>query len=302
MSSSDARRQFADQGFLCLPGLLTEGEVKAYVGHLERLSGRSREWFAQRRRGWLPGGLKDAWTRPDGVSRHREFWPLLFHDRLLEAVHDALGEEACFLQHTDLHVGFSALTWHRDSVHRRFGEGEDWDETAEPYRLLRVGLYLQGAAEAQFALGLVPGSHRVGRIRDVEQRRLDRSARLAGQVRAWLTRRDLAAARAHWVTTGAGDAILFDPRILHAGTRTRGPKYSVFFAYGVPGAHFDRHYTYYRHLRSDLGYSTLAPDLVQRLREAGLFAGQRPPARELKGAWQPPALQQRLARPFRPRA
>jgi len=295
--------QFRARGYVVRPGLLHPDEIALYRARLERLSGRSAEWFARRSRSWLPGGLRDAWTMPDGVTRTPEFWPLLFHERILDAVRAVIGPEARFLQHTDLHVGFSALAWHRDNVNRRFGEGPDWDEAGTPYRLVRVGLYLQGAQEAGFSLGLVPGSHRhpcetgdAGRLAALAEQ-----TGLLRQACGWLTGHDALSPDASWVVTEPGDAILFDPRILHAGSAISGPKYSMFVAYGVPGPHFDRHYLYYRHVRTDLGYQEAPSQLRERLGLAGLAPA--PPAQQgpVASAWSPSTLQRRLARPFRSR-
>src|SRR5262249_1182428 len=93
--------QFRERGYVVRPGLLDPAEVSHYRAHLGRLSGRSSEWFARRRAGWLPGGLRDAWTLPDGVTRTPEFWPLLFHVPLLDAVRAVIGRDARYLQHTD---------------------------------------------------------------------------------------------------------------------------------------------------------------------------------------------------------
>lgn len=100
-----------------------------------------------------------------------------------QVVKGLLGPGIRFLQHTDLHVGFSSFNWHRDSAHRRYGKGPDWDETEEA---------------------------------------------------------------------------------------ARGPKYSVFLAYGIPNGHFARHRDYYRHARPDLRYGAIPAELKERLRAAGL--------------------------------
>jgi hypothetical protein len=188
-------------------------------------------------------------------------------------VRDVLSPEARFLQHTDLHVGFSALNWHRDSVNRALGKGGDWDESEEPYRLARVGFYFQSHAESRFALGLVPGSHRRDGVLD-EAGLADLERRTAPwrQAVALALGQDLLAGRVEWVPAEPGDVIVFDPRVLHSGSFIQGPKYSAFLAYGVPGRHYVRHLHDYRHVRAELGYATLSPELVARLRSASLYA------------------------------
>src|SRR5262249_38688726 len=117
-----------------------------------------------------------GWTAPDGLTQQRSFWPLIFTPRLLKIVHELLGPDVRFLQHTDLHVGFSSYNWHRDSVSRRLGAGRDWDET-EPYRIVRVGFYLQPRNASSFRLGLLPGTHRLPSSSEMQDRlRLEKLA------------------------------------------------------------------------------------------------------------------------------
>src|SRR5579859_7246521 len=138
-------RQFAEDGFVVVRGLLAPSEIAHYVAHLQRLAGST-----------------EPWTEPDGVNRHPEFWPIIFNTRLLEAVREIFGGGVRYLPHADLHVGFSSFSWHRDSVTRGYGHGADWEETDVPYRIARVGIYLQRFDESQFRIGFVRGSHRSG--------------------------------------------------------------------------------------------------------------------------------------------
>jgi hypothetical protein len=272
---SERAREFRERGFVVAKGLVPPDAVEALTGHLERLSGRTRASFEDFRVGGklLKRGVYRGWTLPDGVSKTREFWELVFLPGLLDVVREVLSPGARFLQHTDLHVGFSAVNWHRDSVNRGLASSGDWDESEEPYRLARVGFYLQSHAESRFALGLVPGSHRHGGALDeAGLADLERRTTPWRQAVSLALGSDPVAGRAEWVPAESGDAIVFDPRIVHSGSFIQGPKYSAFLAYGVPGRHFARHLHYYRHVRSELGYEALSPDLVARLRTAGLFA------------------------------
>src|SRR5262249_3489594 len=120
------REEFAEDGFTVIRGLLDAPQADGFAARLRAL-----------------GGKTERWAEPAGVNRQPRFWPLIFDDRLLTTVREALGPSVRYLPHTDLHVGFSSFSWHRDSVTRRFGDGADWDETSAPYRLARVGIYLQ---------------------------------------------------------------------------------------------------------------------------------------------------------------
>jgi hypothetical protein len=291
--------QFRRDGFVVVPRLLEPAEVEEWTARLETVSGLRRHDFARRNAvGLKRRGLVGAWTMPDGVSRTRDFWPLVFHDRLVSAARELLGPAACFLQHTDLHVGFSAMGWHRDNVNRAFRQGRDWDETHEPYRIVRAGIYLQSHEESSFRLGVVPGTHRPGPV-TAERRQIESSTGWWGRLRG-IFADDPMESSALWLKVAAGDCVLFDPRLLHSGTPFDGPKYSFFLAYGVPNAHFQRHRAYYRHRRPDLGYRNLDAELVTLLQNAGLQAPEPPPgSTEGPTAFRPSRLETTLARRLR---
>ena len=59
-----------------------------------------------------------------------------------------------FLQHNDIHFGFSSFAWHRDSVNRKHGDFPDWEEDKEEYQCVRVGYYFQEES-AGFKLGMI---------------------------------------------------------------------------------------------------------------------------------------------------
>src|SRR5262249_36915488 len=137
--------EFHKKGYILVKDLLSEATIAQMVRSLDTLSGK------QRRIG--------GWTFPDGVTQSPCFWPLIFSEKLIAIVTELIGSNIRYLQHNDLHVGFSSFSWHRDSVSRRLEDGPDWDES-EPYRIVRIGVYLQPRGTSSFQLGFVPGSHR----------------------------------------------------------------------------------------------------------------------------------------------
>ena len=106
---------------------------------------------------------------------------------------------------------------------------------------------------------------------------------------------------AEWLAPAAGDAVLFDPRVLHTGSRNRGDKYSIFLAYGVPNGHYFDHAIYYRFLRPDLGYQPMDTDLVHRLQTAELYQKVERTEGKISGASVPGFLQSIIARHIRHR-
>jgi hypothetical protein len=273
--------RFAEDGFVVLRGLLTPSDVAFYIAQLQALAGAS-----------------DRWTEPDGVNRHAQFWPIIFNNRLLAALREIFGPVVRYLPHTDLHVGFSSFSWHRDCVTRSFGDGADWDETTVAYRIARVGIYLQRFDESQFKIGFVTGSHRARGLAPERQRRIQSRTSAAANVLSGLSGLDLLGKDAEWVAPDQGDCIIFDPRILHTGSRFLGRKYSIFIAYGVENLHFRNHWHYYLRLRSDLGYSKVPPALAARLEAADLLAREPPDDLTIDRAWIPSPAYVSLARRF----
>jgi hypothetical protein len=274
--------RFVEDGFAIVRGVLSPSEVARYVGRLRELAGAAA-----------------CWTEPDGVSRHAEFWPIIFDERVLSNVRDIFGPAVRYLPHTDLHVGFSSFSWHRDSVARRFGDGADWRESDATYQIARVGIYLQRFDESGFRIGFVKGSHRFTGLTGARRRRVERRTSTAANILAGLSGVDFLGADAEWIAPDAGDCVIFDPRVLHTGSRFRGRKYSIFLAYGVENAHFQNHWHYYLRLRRDLGYSTVSPALADRLQAAGLLAHEPPLDLTLDRAWIPSAAYVSVARRFK---
>lgn len=281
--STSISEQFRRDGFIVLRGLVEQQEVAFYIARLQQLAGG-----------------KERWTEPDGVNRHPEFWPILFTERLLSSLRDIFGHDVRYLPHNDLHLGFSSFSWHRDSVNRDAGRGPDWDERQEPYQIARVGIYLQRFDESQFKLGVITGSHRHGGVRATEEtRRVHRRTSAMAKIFSGLSGIDLIGSDAEWIATEPGDCVIFDPRILHTGSKFHGVKYSIFVAYGVESSHFRNHWHYYVNLRKDLGYSKVDPALADRLRAADLLADEPRPDLIIESAWLPSPTYTYVARQFK---
>ena len=288
------RREIDTTGYTIVRGLLTPDEVDYYIGRMEAVSGITRSGMMQGGEAWKGTGRGSggpSWTLPDGLVKSRDFWPVVINERLVNIVRNVVDPNVRFLQHNDIHVGFSAISWHRDSVNREFGVGSDWDESQEPYKLVRCGIYLQTFAESNSRLGFIPGSHRppTGPVSGATKRK-ERWLKWLGAANYLSPKIQMAISNADWIPTEPGDCVIFDPRTIHSGSYITGPKYSVFVAYGVENKHFFNHYNYYRNVRSELGYGDLDPDFVQLLREHELYPEQTPTFDFVEGAWVPSGI------------
>ena len=272
ISCMNWKEEFEQKGYVVLRGAMSQAAVKHYVDAIDDLKVNYK---------------KRTWTIPDGVIQHPDFWPVIYNEETLKVVRAILGDQAKFLQHDDIHFGFSSFAWHRDSVNRKFGEFPDWAESEEPYKVLRVGYYFQ-SADGGFRLGMIPGSHRPhvhydkSKLRRIEQKITD-FANITAKASGISHLSD----DSEWIATQPGDAVIFDPRTIHTGSKFDGDKYSVFVAYGQVNQHYQEHYQYYRYLRKDLKYQALHPELIELLQSKHLFGGEGQTMDQIDGAWIP---------------
>jgi hypothetical protein len=289
---TDLQQQFETRGYVVLRGLLSVEEAAHYRAEIQKLSGVGDSDYGKR-----------LFECPDGISKNRQFWPLIDHPKLIRVIRELLGPTACYTQHSDIHAHRGGLSWHRDSACRSFGVGPDWDESKAPYQVVRVAIYLQTYAESHSSLGVIPGSHRhedtltgaeaafwrrLIALREIATSRwvrLIRGEPLPHEMRM----RKVIRTRPRvgrlpwpppqgpvWVRTEPGDCVIFDQRLYHSASSLSGPKYAAYLSYGPDNSHAHNHWVYYRRLRRDLNYGQMEPDLAARLDRDGLL--MEPPA------------------------
>jgi hypothetical protein len=301
---SNLKQQLTDRGYVVLRGLLSPEEADHYRSEIQQLSGVGDADFGKKR-----------FECPDGVSKNRQFWPLINHPKLISSVREMLGPTARYTQHSDLHAHRGGVNWHRDSACRAFGVGPDWDESLEPYQVVRVAIYLQTYAESHSSLGVIPGSHRYEeKVSGAEEKlwwkvialreragskwsTLIRGEPLPHEMRSWNLPGGLIRTRPRagaipwpppqcpvWIQTEPGDCIIFNQRLYHSASPVMGPKYAVYLSYAAENEHGRNHVGYYRYIRQDLQYGPLDPELASALKSQDLFM-EAPETRELTGAY-----------------
>ena len=90
------KTELEERGYIVIRGLLGPDESANYRAALQRLSGLGDQDY----------GTKH-FTCPDGVTQNRQFWPLIYQERLIEVVRTLLGPTARYTQHSDLHVNYA---------------------------------------------------------------------------------------------------------------------------------------------------------------------------------------------------
>jgi ectoine hydroxylase-related dioxygenase (phytanoyl-CoA dioxygenase family) len=303
---SDIKERFEEQGYVVASGLLSPVEAAQYRREIQQISGVTDADVG-----------KKTFECPDGATKHRAFWPLIYNERLIELLRTLLGPTVRYTQHSDLHAhragppavpGGTPGGWHRDSACRDFSIGPDWDESVDPYKVTRVAVYLQSYAESLSSLGVIPGSHRFEkRLSGIDHhlwRRIFTAEYRTKQLLwktgltdepyfynlAMLQRTDpkqrsifSRPAAPVWIKTEPGDCIIFNQRLFHCASPIVGPKYAVFLSYSVENEHARNHLRYYRHIRKDLKYGPINPELVEILKERDLYM-ETPDPQAVEGA------------------
>ena len=194
------RRQFEDQGFLIVPGVLPAAKVRELAAAADRIDA---EWRPKRElNAHQPLNLLDA------IGQDDAFLELLDLPATFMKVVDILGWHIQ-LYHSHLIVTpplpadhaprQPRLGWHQDSGRLNIElEGEP-----RPRVSLKVGFFFTSTRQANRGnFHVVPGSHRLNRLDLPEDATLDHP-------------------RAMPVQVDAGDAVFFDRRLWHAAGRNR---------------------------------------------------------------------------------
>jgi hypothetical protein len=268
------RTRLRDKGFVVVKGLLSGDEAIDYAKKVEEAAGVARlDGYISRSNKTSGQQARRPWHLPGGVNQRPEFWPLITHQRLLEVVGELLGTEARYLPHSDLRVDTMASSWRRDNVHHKFGEGPDWDKSDETYQIIRVGIYFQSYANTLFRHGFIPASHRPVNNVSLKRKAFESALGWSKALNQLLVGAGEWPSIAQWLPVERGDCIIYDARTLHAADQPAGPVYAAFLTYGLENQHFTRHLDHYRGLQEASEYRDLAPELVAKLAETGLYAG-----------------------------
>lgn len=252
MTNRSLQESFYHDGYIVLKNALSDQETAFYRDKIIALDSHGSD-------------NEESSTYPNGVVNNKDLWNIFFNKQILQKLKEVFdNDDIKFCQHNDIHNGYSGSVWHRDSVNRKFGVGPNWDEAENKYQLARIGIYFEKFSVSNFKLGVIPGSHR----RESLLYKIEKNIRILLSIKS--LKRTFA--KINWIPLESGDCILFDPRLLHAGGWIKGPKQSIFFAYGIANKHFQDHQNYYKYVRKDLNYEELPDELIERLREHKLFA------------------------------
>ncbi|MCW2494204.1 phytanoyl-CoA dioxygenase family protein [Jatrophihabitans sp.] len=265
LSHADA---LAQNGFTVFRGVIPEAECAEVAARFKAAAG-------------IVEG--EHFTRTDATNKIPVTREILFDKRILAAVHEAMGDDVCFLQTSDLHYLHDTAGWHRDSVHRAHDNSTsaDWSDRDGRYGIVKAILYLESD---NAAMGIMAGSHLspieidADRVRAVERR----GGHLVIDVDDEPNRRLSAEQQRIPLAWRAmpGDVLVFDQRMYHAGRRVDdgkvtkdrdAAKFTLSLVFGIDNMHSERFYSYFRYARRELGFRTIQPDYLEELRQHGLL-------------------------------
>lgn len=228
------------QGYCLLPGLLSSGKVKEVRSFLN-------EKFEER---FTDEELERDDTIYDHLCMYPELMNTFFNDRLLESIRTALGNQFVLLSTSCIRNSYKRM--HTDlttaeSVGATFHFLPD-------FNCITIGIYLQDCDAQGGGLFVVPGSHK---IRDplVKLRHLEQGIDVPwhGKLTQKLTQGkypkygDYSAFESGGINipTKAGDAVIFDMRLLHRGSKAiekrELTKYALFYILSAVGESCDQH-------------------------------------------------------------
>lgn len=247
---------FRKNGYFVIKNLLNSNEVDNYRKQLSKIN-----------------SLNKTWDVPDGITKNKDLWSLIVNKNLIKNLKKEVGDIK-YTQHSDILVNTNGIGWHRDSAHRNFNSGPDWDEKTEKYSIVRVAIYLfDNKNKKPFSLGLIPNSHRkeslFTKYSIIVNNKLNQLRRKFGLKQSlfnpsWF--------KSDWPNIESGDAVIFDQRVYHSPNLFRDHKVGLFLSYGLENSHSINHINYYREKRKDLGYlQSFNNKLTEILKEKKLF-------------------------------
>jgi ectoine hydroxylase-related dioxygenase (phytanoyl-CoA dioxygenase family) len=234
---AEQRQEFREQGFLVLPGLFDEGELRKMRTAFERLEETARSLGEST---MYRGAQFILDRRDESTVIQRIVWcgavePVLVRygqdPRLLSPVSQLLGSEKMDHLINQAHFKMpgdnTAFPWHQDSSHRRCGT--QWIDVSGSGSYVQTAIALDDHTEENGPLLFIPGSSRSGHL---------------GLERPEIRLEDhFDPGTAVTATMRAGSVLLFGPYVVHGSRPNRSlvPRRTLINGFAYPGANA-RHY------------------------------------------------------------
>ena len=189
----------------------------------------------------------------DLANKYSSAQNLVSDNRILSNVKKCLShKEIKFLKWSLFQINHMSFPWHRDGPNRKFGIGQDWNESEEKYDVLKVLIYLKCE---NFALAVYPKSHN----KMVDRTKISNTRKDFFEI-SDTTINEIPQQTPVLIHVQPGDMIIFNQRLLHCGKifnktngdftkKIEGEKGFLTFLYGSDNKHSHRMFSYFEYER-----------------------------------------------------
>ena len=195
------------------------------------------------------------------VSDYRESWPIIFNDRVLDALKSALGPNIFFL-HDAYFLNTKKITkeadytefssWHRDSPCRQFGKGPDWDQNV-PYSVVTAIIYLSPNEETNSGVNLISFSHKKRFTVDTLLRLIHYKIKKISYLQIF--KKLLEKFIGVNIRTDPGDCVIFFANLFHRALPNRAMRQAICMRYGADNKHSKNYLNFIFNYRKDSDYT-----------------------------------------------
>ena len=219
---------FKKNGYINIGKILNEEDIRLFKTNiLEKLTRSNSE------------NKKSFIFSKNLILENKIYYKLLVNPKILSMVKILCNNKSImFTPHTDTHINLGAGKVHRDNSDRVYGFGSDWNETQDQYNVFRIAVYLTSYKESKTSLILFPGTHKKENLyNNLWFRFFNKTVRGIKKIfPSYQVYQFSPFIKKEIIKVNAGDCIIFDKRVLHAGGKISNDsnlnKISIFFSYG----------------------------------------------------------------------
>ena len=274
------KHEFQENGFFIIKHYFSEEKINYYTRQIEKFKnlGVYKE--------------EEGFVIPDGITYCKEFWELIYEEKLIELLRVVLGDTLRYIRHSEVacdytntgkYKDFKELSgWHRDHRYRalstKYFGFSAFDESTNPFKIAKIGVYLNSTIENKSPTVFFPKSHRdqynislfesyIDKIIKYPLTFLYRNKNLLNIPRVRKYPYFLSPSiEPIEIIVEKGDAIVFDPRLIHTGSPRSGLRRILWWDYGIENIHTYDYCKYWERERTDMIYGKIQlPDELKNL-------------------------------------
>ena len=247
MAENSFKKRLTEDGFVLIPNILDGKQIISLRSSLNNIYEKGPRYEGDTKK-----------VRFDLLGRYSELNWLLFHEPLLKALRNLLGEDFIFLKEMSAHLsGYG--NWHKDTTAQEVaGHTFHFDKD---FLIIQAALYLQdNTKEYGGGLDVIKGSHKMSD--DYVKSRISPNGfiksffwKLKNKIKTFFKkqaffkkyRKNIHEKVSHTIPSKAGDLVIFDYRLDHKASWPQRevpyetPKMAIFFSASKNNLHAENH-------------------------------------------------------------